>query len=136
MGGISYKRTLELVEEFMVGSNIRKYCSEVCKGKCCESCYKKNPYACHHCEGRRLPCSIYLCNEKFLRWVSKEIKEQYRIYNSLKCTYANIYFTNPDEIFLEIVRFPSTIENIMEDLDIVGIRKTINELIKTKRKIR
>lgn len=144
MSGISYKETLSLVEKFMIDSHIRKYCSEICKGKCCEKCYKSE-YACHRYGERRLSCSIYLCvaiysllsetDEKFLRWVSERIKEQYRIYNKLKCTHANIYFTSPDKAFLKIVRFSSTIQNVIEDLDIVGIRKTMDELIRTKKGI-
>lgn len=145
MGGMSYKKTLLLVERFMIDSNIRKYCSEICKGKCCESCYEKNPYACYRCEGRRLTCSIYLCDsmlnlfsatdKKFLQWTSKEIKEQYRIYNKLKCIYANIYFAKPDKVFLKTVRFSNTIENVMEDLGIINIRKIMDKLIKTKKEI-
>lgn len=146
MEGISYKETLSLIEKFMIDSNIRKYCSEICKGKCCEACYEKNPYTCRRCEGRRLSCSIYLCSaiyeyfsateEKFLRQVSGKIKKQYRIYNDLKCTHANIYFTSPDKVFFKVVRFPSIIKDMMRNLDIINIRKIMDELIRTKKKIR
>ena len=56
----SYREALEIVEEFMIESGIRKYCTTVCKGYCCGLCsFSEN--ACFRNEGRRLPCSIYLC---------------------------------------------------------------------------
>lgn len=142
MGGISYKETLELVEKFMIDSHIRKYCSEICKGKCCENCYNKNPQSCRHHEGRRLPCSVFLCSDilslfpttdiKSLQWLRRSIKEQYRIYNSIRCAYVNIYFTRPDKVFIKIARFPKKIGLVIPDLNVIKIRNIMDELIKTK----
>jgi hypothetical protein len=63
MAGRSYlthDETLELVEEFMRKSGIRRYCSDFCRGHCCGKCYNSDN-ACRKNEGRRLACSIYLC---------------------------------------------------------------------------
>lgn len=145
MGGIGYKETLELVEEFMINSHIRKYCSEICKGKCCENCYKTNPQSCRHHEGRRLSCSIFLCgdilclfsatDESLLRWLNRTIKEQYYIYRKLKCASVSIYFTKPDTAFLKTARFPKKIENVIGDINIISIKNIMDELIKKKMKI-
>jgi|GEM_PF-1331365 len=54
---ITYAEMLATVEEFMVGSGIRKFCSEICKGECCRSCQKP----CDQNEGRRLNCSVFVC---------------------------------------------------------------------------
>jgi hypothetical protein len=145
MEGISYTRTLELIEKFMIDSHIRKYCSEICKGKCCESCYTKNPDSCRHQEGRRLPCSVFICSDmfylfpatdaKFLKWLNKSIKDQYFIYRRIRCAYPNIYFTKPDTIFLKTVRFPKKIENVVGDLNMINIKSMMDGLIKEKIKI-
>lgn len=78
----NYQETLDLVENFMVKSGIRKYCSTVCKGKCCTYpvpntynrstrhweehdriyCYESKN-ACHKNEGKRLPCTIFMCRD-------------------------------------------------------------------------
>jgi len=67
----TYKEALEIVEEFMIESGIRRYCETICKGGCCDEIWDEkqdryvpcweSKYACWRNEGRRLPCSIYLC---------------------------------------------------------------------------
>ena len=57
---LSYRETLRRVEDFMVKSGIRRYCSEICHGQCCGGCYTSER-ACHKNEGRRLSCSTYVC---------------------------------------------------------------------------
>ena len=56
----SYTKTLNKIERFMESSGIRDICSNYCMGRCCEGCYKSEK-ACHKNEGRRLPCSFYIC---------------------------------------------------------------------------
>ncbi len=56
----TYQETLSIVEKFMKDSGIREYCSNVCVGSCCETCFDSE-YSCHNNEGRRLHCSIYIC---------------------------------------------------------------------------
>ena len=77
----SYREALEIVEDFMIKSGIRKYCETVCKGQCCRNCWtSKN--ACWKNEGRRLPCSIFICDwllgylpgEKELKKINKIIE--------------------------------------------------------------
>ena len=68
----SYREALEIVEDFMVKSGIRQYCENICHGKCCDCVWdeEKGGYvpcwesknACWRNEGRRLPCSIFVCS--------------------------------------------------------------------------
>ena len=67
----TYKEALDIVEDFMIKSGIRRYCENVCQGKCCSEVWDeeeeryipcwKSKVACWRNEGRRLPCSIYVC---------------------------------------------------------------------------
>jgi len=67
----TYEEALEIVEKFMIESRIRKYCETVCQGRCCPNYYEvgKGWVKCKDSDqsclltGRRLPCSIYLCDE-------------------------------------------------------------------------
>lgn len=145
MTKINYTKTLELIEKLMTNSHIRKYCTETCKGLCCGTCFKKNEQACYLQEGRRLPCSIYLCRNiynifpetdtKLLLRLNKIIKKQYEIYNEIQGIHPNIYFTKPDQNFIKTVKFPREIEYLISDIDIATIRNIMNKLIKNKIKI-
>ena len=69
---MNYNEALEKIEDFMVKSNIRKFCTQVCHGKCCSGCYESKN-ACHLHEGRRLTCSAFIClNLKSLIFNDKE----------------------------------------------------------------
>lgn len=57
----NYEQALAIIEQFMKETGIRGYCSEYCKGYCCGTCYKSKD-ACHKHEGRRMACSIYVCD--------------------------------------------------------------------------
>ena len=57
---IGYEEALAIIEKFMTNTGIRNYCTNVCKGNCCGACYT-SPDACHKNEGRRISCSIFLC---------------------------------------------------------------------------
>jgi len=61
MDNLDYFQTLERVERFMEASGFRKYCTEICRGRCCGGCYTSEG-ACHKNEGRRLACSIFVCS--------------------------------------------------------------------------
>jgi len=63
---LTYAEVQKRFESFMVGSGIRKFCSELCHGQCCSGCKKP----CHQNEGRRINCSIFLCRplKDYLRW--------------------------------------------------------------------
>ena len=61
MDTYNYEQTLEIVENFMIETGIRNFCTEICKGQCCGRCYESNKNACHKHEGRRLACSAYIC---------------------------------------------------------------------------
>lgn len=61
---LTYQETLELVEKFMINSGIRNFCTNVCHGGCCGYCHKYPKVSCFNNEGRRLMCSIFVC-EKF-----------------------------------------------------------------------
>ena len=60
MKTLNYNQTLEIVENFMIKTGIRDFCSNICKGNCCMRCYQSKN-ACHKHEGRRLSCSAFVC---------------------------------------------------------------------------
>jgi len=70
---MDYEEALNKVEYFMNKSGIRDFCTDTCQGFCCGSCYtSKN--ACYRNEGRRLSCSVFLCqNLKDLLFNSVEM---------------------------------------------------------------
>ena len=127
---LRYKKTLDIVEKFMISSRIREYCTDICKGKCCRECYKENKKAGHRQEGRRLSCSIYLCaslynlfskkNTKILMKVkSIVIKEYYTDYAG-----NNIYFNVPSKKFFKQSRFSSDViykldDNMAKEINII-----------------
>lgn len=89
----------------MERSGIRRLCTHVCKGTCCQGCYNSRK-ACHINEGRRLSCSLYLCHDIYSRiWHNncRHGEEYYKIKDAileaLKSAVranglrSNIYFT-------------------------------------------
>lgn len=135
---LTYQETLNIVEKFMINSGIRRYCTEICKGQCCMGCYENNLKSCRHCEGRRLPCSIYICwelkqrfSEKTIRTLSKAncaIRDQYFNYGSI----FDIYFDTPNKAFFKTIRFPKSIKKDLEGINIEEIKKTMTNLIMMK----
>jgi len=104
---MDYQETLQLVEDFMINSGIRNYCTNICKGECCGNCYSHNKEACHKNEGRRLACSIFICGignklfEDYLKSheiIMKTIKKIYKKYSSSYILYSNI---PPKELFFK-----------------------------------
>ena len=130
---LGYKKTLDIVEKFMVNSRIREYCTDVCKGRCCRNCYKENKNACHRQEGRRLSCSIYLCpslhsifpkkNTIILKKAKLAIMTEFYNYYA----YDNIYFNVPSKKFFKQSRFSSDVICKLDD----DLAKEIN-IIMTK----
>ncbi len=53
---MKYKKALEEVEDFLIKSGVRYYCSEICKGGCCSGC---RSFQC--LTQRNLPCSLFTC---------------------------------------------------------------------------
>lgn len=101
MTELNYKQTTDIIEDFMKKSGIRTYCTETCGGKCCKSCYtSKN--ACYKHEGRRLPCSLFVCDWLSSLIFTKKDRDKYekmfyeirKIIYGLQDKYRNIYF-NP-----------------------------------------
>jgi len=138
---LTYGETLDLVEKFMIDAEIRRYCTDICKGSCCASCYNDNEEACHRQEGRRLSCSAFICyalssllSEKdsvvMLR-VDRIIGEEYSKYSS-----KNPYFKKPTPLFLKQSLFSSEIIEALDAKMAKRIKKIITILIVTERNIR
>lgn len=138
---LTYQETLNIIEKFMINSDIRQYCTDICKGQCCLGCYKDNPNACHRQEGRRLACSIYTCyglkNQfskeviKILSKIDYDIRDKYYEYD---CRF-DVYFDVPNKIFFRTVRFPISIKEDLGRINIRKIKNIMNKLIKTKEKV-
>jgi hypothetical protein len=105
MPTLNYHQTLDMVEAFMIKSGMRAYCTNICKGKCCDGCYTSKD-ACHKHEGRRMSCSVYMCYFK-VRSRGKDFLDSYKIARSIvgheaqrtfekyKTGYASHYFNPP-----------------------------------------
>ena len=140
MKTLTFKETLAIVEEFMIASKIRQYCTEICKGQCCMNCYTDNSNSCRHCEGRRLTCSIYTCYElrcklseetrTILIEVGHSIRAQYH-----KSNIGDVYFKPPDKTFTETARFPMSIKKELKKINIEKVKKVMINLIITEIKI-
>ena len=99
----SYREALNIVEDFMIKSGIRKYCEMVCKGQCCGSYRDKEDGKFHKCwesknacwknEGRRLPCSIFICS--WLLELLPDADELAEIREEIVQTLWNIMKENP-----------------------------------------
>ena len=147
MEDLTYQEATDIVEKIMIDSRIREYCTEICKGKCCGGCYTNNDEACHYNEGRRLCCSSYLCTGLTKKFPRKSISLFYKIEECIRKEYyayqethgrnrtKNIYFTAPDKLFLEISKFPISIKEDLDSIDIKIIKNTIAKLIRKKQQI-
>jgi len=133
---LRYKKTLDIVEKFMIDSRIREYCTKICKGYCCGSCYKKNEQACHRHEKRRLPCSIYLCIDLYERFSKEDDQILSKVKSIIleecrRLTRNNVYFSVPSRKFFRQSRFPSDIicrldEDMAKRVNII-MTKLIND---------
>jgi len=135
---LRYKKTLDIVEKFMIDSRIREYCTDICKGRCCEDCYQKNKYACHRQEGRRLPCSIYLCTSLYRRFSEKDIKTlskvRVTVLKECRCfAKDNVYFNTPTKKFFKQSMFPLKIIGKLDKNMAKRINIIMTKLIKNKK---
>lgn len=136
---LTYQEALDIVEKFMINSGIRQYCTEICKGGCCMDCYEDNPNSCRHCEGRRLPCSMYTCYElrehfpkeigEIIIEVEQNIHNRYYDYDGS----IDVYFSAPSKTFFKAIRFPISIKTNLKRIDIKKIKKIMTNLIKSKK---
>lgn len=55
---LNYKEATDLMEKFMMDSGIRDFCTNLCKGMCCESLDKECKTKCTE---RNLSCGTYVC---------------------------------------------------------------------------
>jgi len=137
MPTLDYHQTLDMVEAFMEASGIRAYCTNICKGRCCENCYtSKN--ACHKHEGRRISCSAYICYfktktrgkdylEPFKEARSIISREAERSFDKYKTGFANRYFHPPPKrMFKEfmIQGWPPSWSNYDDNKTCVALVKT------------
>ena len=83
----NYYEALEIVEQFMAESGIRKFCSTLCKGTCCGSCKSRGDNGCK-LKVRNLLCSIHTCPDVRFLFTSEEqdtINEVYDTIDSHLC---------------------------------------------------
>jgi len=57
----SHDEVLGKVEDFMINSGIRWYCTEVCEGHCCIPCKDRSSCDPEKMENRKLVCSLFIC---------------------------------------------------------------------------
>lgn len=139
----SYQETLEIVEKFMIDTRIREYCESICKGVCCGDCYDSD-YACSKNEGRRLPCSMFICKElrKHLNtkirniWYDVAVAIECRVesHMGMKNCYFNVNTPKVQKAF-KIPKFPiDDLVSRKDDIEI--IKRTMKKLIENKTHVR
>lgn len=138
---LTYEETLTIVEKFMIDSQTRKYCTDVCKGRCCSGCYKNSPDACHKQEGRRLSCSIFMCFGLLSIFSKKDLHtftsiDEVIIAQYYKFKSQNPYSSTPPKEFLENSSFDFDAINKLSDRMAKRIKKTITFLTKNNIDIR
>ena len=132
----TYKQAISIIEKFMIEYGIRWYCSKYCKGKCCGSCYISNN-ACHKNEGRRLPCSVFVCYEKIkinskALIVLRDIEyETYKIIRHNEKFNKNLYFSPLTDIINKL-KFPQRIFKPLTKINLIEVQKNIKESINKK----
>jgi len=145
METLNYYQTLEIVENFVIKTGIRDFCTNVCKGSCCGRCYTSEN-ACHKHEGRRLACSAFVCslpvleNDRLNEHVAegryalnKVISAVYRKHNDLgmkpPIVYTGeVYFFVPSPLlFTEFKVDATTVNKCFVDL-ISPVKKIVDEV--------
>ncbi len=124
MKTLNYDQTMDIVEAFMDASGIRDYCSDICKGRCCDKCYTTER-ACHLNEGRRLACSIFMCNPltKNIREAKREITDAIRYVSG---NYDNIYYYIPPKNLFTDLRVSAKIIKLLSPEHAEEVNELIN----------
>lgn len=139
----TYQKTLEIVEKFMIDTRIREYCESICKGVCCGDCYDSD-YACFKNEGRRLPCSFFVCKQlrnHFDRkiknmWYAAAVVVERRVesHMGVKSCYFNV---NTPKVQRAFRIQKSLLDDLVSNEDgINSIRNIMNELIDNKTRVK
>lgn len=135
----NYDESLKLVEQFMMESGIRNFCGKYCKGKCCFDCYDSDN-SCIKNEGRRLSCSIWVCNELLdlvfnsrdrMRILIVKDKIELMLKNQIN---SNIYFTPHVKKVKRNFLIDKKILNLLNRFDIKEIKKKVGVLSHTIRR--
>lgn len=136
-----YGQTLEIIEKFMTDSGIREYCTNICKGSCCGTCYKENAEACHKNEGRRLACSGFICFA-LVNLLSNRDRQQFSSLSDVverqyhKFGLHDPYFRTPTKDFLDNSTFRSDVIDKLSKRMAIRIKKIITFLIKNNINVR
>ena len=126
MRRLSYKEALNLIENFMVKSGLRDFCSNVCAGACCSGCYETSPSACIINEGRRLTCSAFICSTLIEDLFDREDRDRYRAADDyIVATFANmcvgdIYFNIHGPKIRNTINFDSRALEIFKDRNLIN----------------
>lgn len=131
----TYEEALDKVEEFMRKSGLRGFCSDVCQGHCCGSCFISED-ACHKNEGRRLSCSAFLClNLTTLVLNNKEIEIYSFFEKSLTANLKavafdseRIYFSPHSEHMKKAFSMKQTHLDKLNEIDIESVKKRVSAL--------
>jgi len=140
---MDYYETLNVVENFMIESGIRDYCTNICGGICCGNCYKSDN-ACHKNEGRRLTCSIFLCYVDIdecreIRRITSVIENAvYEISKRYDPEFSGQTFHKPpvEQVFKKLRISGNVLKKLKSKRFIDKIKETIKPLYKKENKKR
>jgi hypothetical protein len=127
---LNYEDALREIENFMIHSRIRDFCTTKCKGLCCGPMCYNSTQACHVNEGRRLKCSYYICRPLMDIIIPKECVDNYKhlgtiISNALldasNGVYKNPYFFPYTKEMIDNFRIEDddTFKKLLPDTDLI-----------------
>uniref|UniRef100_A0A6M3XT10 Uncharacterized protein n=1 Tax=viral metagenome TaxID=1070528 RepID=A0A6M3XT10_9ZZZZ len=132
---LNYFEALEIVEDFMIKSGIRDFCSSICKGHCCFITMPTDRNIPCRDTIRPIACSMYICYDLQDCLLTK--KEKHKL-NSLrlvinkgwhKQTIKNVFCTDPNSIdSLNKMRFSLSLKKIISSFNISKMNRIMRDL--------
>lgn len=77
---MNYTDALAYMEEFMIKSGIRDFCSKFCHGKCCSTLFMKCRTGCSE---RKLSCAVYICPTMTSNFMKPDTRYKYYLLRHL-----------------------------------------------------
>jgi len=126
---LSYNELLDIIENFMNETRIRKFCSNICKGLCCHDCYTSNINACFLNESRRITCSLFICDSLSSIIFNEAERALYKraievlnttIENNITDSLASLYFCVHSQSLIDNVKFEAGAFKWLTDKNLIG----------------
>ena len=128
---LNYAETLKIVEKFMEKTGIRHFCTDYCGGQCCNPCYENNKDKNCRIFGRRLECSMFICDALKTVLLNESNCNKYR--HSLRVIENEFVRQNDDGSMYFIQRKKETMERFRlkrSSIEFYEDNKIVNEVFR------